>query len=431
MPDIRFAYRPFAEQVRFFERKVSVPTKGWQDLVAGDHSHGFMVAGATKAALLDDFKKAIGAAISEGTTLDQFRVKFDEIVGRHGWTGWTGEGSAAGRAWRTRVIFETNIQQSYNAGRYAQLTHPDSLAGAPYWQYRHDDLGLSRVPRPLHVAWHGMVLHHSDPWWATHFPANGWGCKCSVRALSAAGLKRNQLTVGKAPDSGLDGVDPGFEYSPGAEARSLPAAQSFGERVMAMPAPWREQSLADAQTRAADWFGQFPQMVSNQAREHDLLRAANAAQALDPAAPKYFPMRTGLTEPMGMLRPAAVAELEKAGITVPGSALLTATDEVAYHALRDAHTDLADLLKALLEAAAWMAGPEALVLWDSQDAALIYARRLDAERFAKLVFRTDFRSKSGGARNMRGRPINALRTAIIVRAVNLQDRRYLLLEGTW
>ncbi|MBU2713723.1 hypothetical protein [Zooshikella harenae] len=28
------------------------------------------------------------------------------------------------------------------------------------------------------------MLSVDDPFWHTHFPPNGWGCKCRVRALS-------------------------------------------------------------------------------------------------------------------------------------------------------------------------------------------------------------------------------------------------------
>lgn len=430
MPDIRIAYRPFQQQLDFFQRKVSVPTSGWRDLWQSDHAHGFMVAGANRLALVDDFRTTIEQLMRGGRTLADFQREFDQIVARHGWVGWTGEGSAAGRAWRTRVIWETNLQQSYNAGRYAQLTHPDMLEARPYWEYRHNDLGISKMPRPQHKAWSGLVLRWDDPWWRSHFPQNGWGCKCGVRALGPADLRRRGLQVGTAPDGGTSGIDDGFAYNPGESARSLPAAQSFGERVMQMPPAYRQPALTDAQTRVQDWFGDFPQMVQRQAREHELLRAANAARALDPAAPQYWPRRTGNTQPMGMLRPNTVEALDRLGVAPPRSALLTATDEVAYHALRDAHGDLADLQAALLGAASWMASPRAVVLWDTQDAALIYCLRLDQTRFAKLVFRVDFSSKSG-ARDMRGRPINTLRTALIANEQNLRESRYVRLEGEW
>lgn len=39
-----------------------------------------------------------------------------------------GENSPAGVAWRTKVIYQTNMTTSYAAGRYQELTDPEFLA---------------------------------------------------------------------------------------------------------------------------------------------------------------------------------------------------------------------------------------------------------------------------------------------------------------
>jgi len=150
-------------------------------------------------------------------------------VARRGWTGWTGEGTAKGRARRTRVIYETNLRASYAAGRWAQIQQVK--AARPYLLYRHNDNVLH--PRPLHVSWNGLVIKADDPWWQTHFPPNGWGCQCRVHAVDESYL-RQQGKAGPdvAPDDGTydwtdkasgktfrdipNGVDPGWDYAPGA-----------------------------------------------------------------------------------------------------------------------------------------------------------------------------------------------------------------------
>ncbi|MEO7469974.1 MAG: phage head protein, partial [Sphingobium limneticum] len=115
--------RPFTEQIAFFRGKLGnlVPTEFWDDLVREQHDTGFMVAGAQKADLLTDLAAAVDRTIAEGKSLDAFRKDFRAIVQRHGWHGWTGEGTKAGEAWRTRTIYKTNASTSYAAGRYAQL----------------------------------------------------------------------------------------------------------------------------------------------------------------------------------------------------------------------------------------------------------------------------------------------------------------------
>jgi len=216
---------PFDEAIKFFRDKVNIPTARWTDLWQDMHAKGFMIAGAMKADLLSDFRGAVDRAISEGTSLEAFQKDFDTIVEKHGWS------YNGGRGWRSRVIYETNVHTAYAAGRWQQMTDPDVMSRRPYLQYRHGD---SAAPRPEHLAWDGLVLPADDPWWDTHYPPNGWGCKCSVFSLS----ERDMARLGKdapdtAPDGGTyewtdkatgqirkvpDGIDPGWAYNAGKAA---------------------------------------------------------------------------------------------------------------------------------------------------------------------------------------------------------------------
>ena len=71
---------PFEEAIAFFRNKANVPTERWTDVWKQSHDSAFMVAGAAKADLLNDLRNAVDQAISEGTTLAQFRERFDEAV---------------------------------------------------------------------------------------------------------------------------------------------------------------------------------------------------------------------------------------------------------------------------------------------------------------------------------------------------------------
>src|SRR5690606_37926146 len=48
----------------------------------------------------------------------------------------------------------------------------------------------SRDPREEHLGWVGIVLPVDHPFWNTHFPPNGWQCKCQVRQITAREAKR-------------------------------------------------------------------------------------------------------------------------------------------------------------------------------------------------------------------------------------------------
>jgi hypothetical protein len=219
---IEGARQEFLEQIEFLRRKLNLPSETWRDIQRAAHDRAFVVAGATKADLLHDLRKAVDKAV-QGGSIGEFRKNFAEIVAKHGWTGWTGEGTKAGEAWRTRVIYQTNLMTSYAAGRRAQLLDPDLVKRRPFWRYVHNDSVTH--PRPHHKRWGDMrlTLRHDDPFWNTHFPPNGWGCKCRVVAVAAP--SDGDATVppeGWAeadPATGAPvGIDEGWDYAPGARA---------------------------------------------------------------------------------------------------------------------------------------------------------------------------------------------------------------------
>lgn len=206
----------FQEQLDFFRQKLNLPTQAWDDITLAAHDRAFIVAGAQGADLLEDLRGAVDEAIQQGTGLDAFRSNFARIVAEHGWTGWTGEGTPGGVAWRTKVIYQTNMATSYAAGRYKQLSDPELLKILPYWQYHHNDSVMH--PRPLHVSWDGLTLSPDDPFWDTHYPPNGWGCQCWVSAVSKEDMLL-AIASGKGPSDAPDGtagIDEGFGYAPGA-----------------------------------------------------------------------------------------------------------------------------------------------------------------------------------------------------------------------
>lgn len=240
-----YGNRPFKEKLQYLKKKVPLPTKAHDDIQAAQHDHAFMVAGANNRAITEDFFKAILAAEENGETLRDFQKRFDEIVERHGWDY---NGS---RGWRSKLIYETNMRQAYNAGREAQFADPAFRERHPYIMYRHS--GAENY-RPEHKSWDGLVLPADDPWWSRHSPSNGYGCKCKKFAVSERYLKR----LGKSgPDAApgdtyyehLDkrtgelqpipkGIDPGFDYTPGVSqlAHSTPRfLEQWPEKIRPIP----------------------------------------------------------------------------------------------------------------------------------------------------------------------------------------------------
>ena len=278
MPTVSAMFRrPFKEQVAYFRQKQSLPTNRWDDLWRDEHDKAFVVAGATKADLLADLRAVVDDAITNGQSLGAFRQQFREIVAKRGWTGWTGEGTKAGTAWRTRVIYKTNMDTSYMAGRWQQMTDPDVVRARPYWRYVHNTV---ENPRIQHQRWDGLMLPAGDPWFHTHWPPNGWGCNCGVETMSRRQLERSGRTgPDTAPSDGTaehvndrtgdltevpKGVQPGWDYAPGKSAAETAIAARLNrlDTLEANVARLNVKDLVDSDlfTRffAGEVKGEFP-----------------------------------------------------------------------------------------------------------------------------------------------------------------------------
>lgn len=241
---LEFAAKPFAEQSAFFRQKINLPTAGWRDIEHNAHDRSFVIAGAQKADLIADFRAAVQTAIDGGGGLEAFRKDFDAIVARHGWA------HVGSRDWRSRVIYQTNLLTSYSAGRLVQLKQ--AAADGLWWMYRHSDSVM--YPRPLHVAWDKYAMPATATWWSTHYPPNGWGCKCYVVAIHPDRITAKGGRIGPPPDDGTDpktggpaGIDDGWAYQPGASV-----ADEIGQIVANKSAALAERDADVARLYVAD-----------------------------------------------------------------------------------------------------------------------------------------------------------------------------------
>lgn len=246
------AYLPFPEAAEFFAKKIKLPSSGWTDIWQEHHSQAFVVAGATTDALVEDFYNALAQARESGG-FAEFQKAFPEIVKKHGWS----HNGAPG--WRAKIIYDTNVTQAYNAGREQQMQAVKHLR--PYGIYDHTSI---EHPRLEHKAWDGLIIPLDDPWWDTHTPQNGWGCKCRKRSLSRVEAERRWKQAGKeGPDQAPPieweeklvgkngsnprtvrvpkGIDPGFAYNPGKaflEPHTVPPLTGYDAVLKERGATW-------------------------------------------------------------------------------------------------------------------------------------------------------------------------------------------------
>lgn len=228
---LRLEPLPPEEAVDFFAQKGFKPSFHWEEVWQAEHAAAFTVAKATQLAILTTIREHVDDAIRNGTTFEEFKRDLMPKLQDRGWWGRkrdpeTGKMVQLGSPDRLRRIFQTNVRVAYAVGQETRAQQTKRTH--PYFVY---ELGPSRHHRPEHESWAGTCLPVDHPWWDTHSPLNGWGCKCRKRQVTQAEAGRLGLKVGDVPApfpkaewknkvTGEvvhveEGIDPGWDYNPG------------------------------------------------------------------------------------------------------------------------------------------------------------------------------------------------------------------------
>ncbi len=271
-----------ADALQYFRAKLSRAGFDYRDIWRAEHAHAFTVAKAMQADVLETIREALDKSLAEGRTYREFARELTPVLQDLGWWGKavmvdpvTGDAVAAqlGSPRRLKTIYRANMRTARAAGQWRRAER--TKKALPYLLY---ELGPSREHRDEHVAWHGTLLPIDDPWWNTHMPPNGWGCKCRVRQVSRAeaerlktsgvpapgraqqidpetGLPTGHLTGGRAPvkttapavrmvpwtnkrtgavEMVPEGIDPGWDTNPGKE-RGKNAQRFLEGKLEGMP----------------------------------------------------------------------------------------------------------------------------------------------------------------------------------------------------
>ncbi|MEW6115367.1 MAG: phage minor head protein [Nitrospirota bacterium] len=198
-PDLLYAIGlPPEKAIEYFKSKGYTFSWDWWDTWQEAHAKAFTVAKVMRMDILQDIRGMVQKSLNEGLTLQEFRKQLTTRLQAKGWWGkkmiMDAEGKASevqlGSPRRLRTIYQTNLQTAYMAGRYKEFM--ENIDDRPYWQYV---AVMDSRTRPAHAALHGKVFRYDDPFWNSHYPPNGWGCRCRVRALSKGNLKSRRLTV--------------------------------------------------------------------------------------------------------------------------------------------------------------------------------------------------------------------------------------------
>ena len=265
---------PPVEAVEHFRAKGLHVGFDWRDTDAEQHLRSFTVAKAMEVDILEDIRREVDRAIAEGITPQEFYKELAPRLEEKGWWGrqemvdpLTGEKRSVqlGSPRRLRIIFDTNVRMSYARGRWERI---ERIARERPW-LRYVSV-LDARTRPEHAAWHGTILPWDHPWWQTHYPPNGWRCRCMVQQLDDEDLEDFGFTPSDGPPAGSEqtrpwtnrrtgetiqvpvGIDPGFGHNVGQINLAADAERRFEERLRTASPDIAEAARAERARFVAD-----------------------------------------------------------------------------------------------------------------------------------------------------------------------------------
>lgn len=207
------------DAIKFLKEKGFLITWDWREQLALNHEAVFTVAKATKMDILKDIREMLQKSIDEGLPFATFQEELTPMLQAKGWWGRKiikGKSVQLGSPWRLKTIYDTNVQSSYNAGRWK--AQEDNKASRPFLRYISSE---DQSVRPAHRALNGTVKPVDDPFWKTYYPPNGYNCRCSVRAFTKEQAKKSGITKGIPTFKDKKGKtlkakpDTGFSNNPG------------------------------------------------------------------------------------------------------------------------------------------------------------------------------------------------------------------------
>ena len=393
--------------LQYIKQKELKPAFSYKDVWNEEHITSFTVAKVMQVDILQDIKNAVEKAIKNGETLLQFKKNLLPTLYEKGWTGKTeiydnimGEKKEVyiDTPRRLKTIYETNLRSAYMKGRFDRAYESDAH---PYLMYR---VGPSKVHRPEHLEWDGLILDKNDPFWLSHNPPNGWGCKCYTVAVSKGRKERyekegiptptfdNQTiqikaktkapktiyktfvnkrngTISKVPV----GVDPSFNFNQGNYSRDLVLFDDFMKKAK-KTFPERFENIAETILRNEIKKEQFESFIERAFENKTASKNITAVGFISSAISKYLMNKIGID----------IGE----SVTVGLEARLLNGLKAKRHALKNEaleKSDAENILKCLLYGN---------VYFQKNNKNLLYLYQVEKEKYLQITVRPNYIKKS-------------------------------------
>lgn len=371
----------------------------WKDTLEHQHGRSFVIAKMAQTDLLLKMHESLIAAHQQGWSYSKWAKQVTPQLKEAGWWGKkeafnpkTGkmEMVQLGSPRRLQVIFRTNMRTSMMAAHYQRLKGLSDML--PMWRYV---AVMDRRTRPAHSALNNLVFRHDHDFWDTHFPPNGWGCRCTVTAESDGSLasltdeiesanraapvgQREQVpqvipnTVVPDKDGAFRGVTPdlGWSYNPGSMPWVLDSM--LAQRIKKLPetlARLTVDQVADNPHVFKEWTKIIKKEGGRGGQDTAVVRWMRG--------PQWNAVRQALGAP-----------------DLPP--MLFVQDKDLWHTIRDAKAAAQRIPDAVLESLPQELGKVELIVHDTdpKDPAILFIRK-DGNIWRKLVFKVRT-YKSGG-----------------------------------
>ena len=212
----------FSEAIEFLRRRLRIDSAQWSRMLAEEGVVSSAIADDTVRSMVESFIAAVEDVLSNGGTLESFRADYRKIVDAAGW-------EAAGEpSWHSRLVFRLHTGSACAAGRWEQAKRLQQANPSVALYGRLITAGDSRV-RHTHREMQGIIRPIDDPYWLTHWPPNGFNCRCHVQLLTERDLRRYRFAVTPDGDARLQvPADPGWGFNPGVVGARLAQLQDTG-----------------------------------------------------------------------------------------------------------------------------------------------------------------------------------------------------------
>lgn len=171
----------YQEALEWFDKKAPITYEEFDELEDGARSRAFTIAAHVELQLVVTVFEEMRRSIEKGTPYEEFAkavgAKLDDFP-------------VPGHVLETTFI--NTVQQSYNTGRWYQITDPALTVLRPYLMF---DSVLDGRTTPHCKEWDGVVRAASDPCWLIHNPQCHHRCRAGLRSIRESEARRRGITV--------------------------------------------------------------------------------------------------------------------------------------------------------------------------------------------------------------------------------------------